>query len=70
VPDNRLRARGEKLARALDEFIVSEFPDRSERLEVRRAVADFFRTATVTAEHPRRPFPAERPAGDLPGDWN
>jgi hypothetical protein len=70
MPDNRFRVQGEKLARALDEFIAAEFPDRSQRLQVRRAVAEFFSRATVSAERPRRPLPDESPTGELPGDWN
>jgi hypothetical protein len=75
MPDNRLRVQGEKLARALDEHIDREFSERSEALQVRLAVADYFHTRTSTAKEPRRPFPFqspddERPIGDPPGDWN
>ena len=75
MPDNKFRVQGEKLARALDEHIGREFTERSEALQVRVAVADYFRTRTVSAERPRRPFPHqspedERPIGDPPGDWN
>jgi hypothetical protein len=75
MPDNGLRVQGEKLARALDEHIRRQFSDRSEALQVRLAVADYFRMRTRTAEAPRRPFPQqspddERPIGDPPGDLN
>ena len=75
MPDNRSRVQGEKLARALDEHIRREFPERSEALQVRLAVANYFQMRTSTAEAPRRPFPRqtpedERPTGDPPGDWN
>jgi len=75
MPDNTFRAHGEKLARALDQHIVHEYRDRSEALQVRLAVADYFRVATIGADAPRRPFPHqsatdERPVGDPPGDWN
>jgi hypothetical protein len=69
-----LRLHGEKLARALDQHIDREYPDRSDALLVRLAVADHFTAATVSARAPRRPFPhaaaGERSARDQPGDWN
>ena len=75
MPDNTFRVVGEKLANALDQHIAREYPDRSEALQVRLAVADYFKLRTVTARNPRRPFPHqsptdERPSGDSGGDWN
>ena len=70
MPDNTFRTHGEKLARALDQHIAREYSDRSEALQVRLAVAEYFKGATVTAGAPRRPFPHPSPAEDVPGDWN
>jgi hypothetical protein len=49
MPDNTFRTYGEKLALALDQHIDREFRDRSEALQVRLAVADYFKVATVSA---------------------
>jgi hypothetical protein len=73
MPDNTLRTHGEKLARALDQHIGREFPDRSEALQVRLAVAEHFKVRTISADAPRRPFPDQSPTGErpaTPGDWN
>jgi hypothetical protein len=74
MPENRFRVQGEKLARALDAHIEREFPERSDALHVRVAVADYFRMRTISAEAPRRPFPRQSPEDestrDMPGDWN
>jgi hypothetical protein len=49
VPDNTFRELGEKLARSLDEHIGREFSESSQALEVRLAVAEYFRKATISA---------------------
>src|SRR5689334_21231266 len=71
MPDNRSRVHGEKLARALDAHIDREFSERADALQVRLAVADYFRTRTISASAPRRPFlhqspEDEGPRGDAP----
>jgi hypothetical protein len=50
MPDNKFRVQGDKLARALDEHIGREFTERSDALQVRLAVAEYFQTRTVSAE--------------------
>lgn len=74
MADNTFRVQGEKLAHALDDHIRRSYSDRSEALQVRRAVADYFRARIVSAREPRRPYPDRPPVdhrpADEPGDWN